>query len=86
MKKLIYFLLTLLVFLQHVSGVEVSDRFKNPEIIEAFFDGIINTHMKSNNSPSTGIYWDLIISKKNRTRQRILLFYHLESSYDYLYK
>jgi len=52
MKKLIYSLLTLLVFLQHVSGVQVSDRLKNPEIIEAFFDGIITTHMKANNSPS----------------------------------
>jgi hypothetical protein len=29
-----------------------SDRLMNPAVVEAFFDGIINTHMKSNNSPS----------------------------------
>ena len=67
-------MLTLLVFLQHASGVEVSDRLKNPEIIEAFFDGIINTHMKTNNSPSGTIslvHNDRIIFSKGYGYQNI---------------
>jgi CubicO group peptidase (beta-lactamase class C family) len=50
-----------------LSGVQISDRINNPDIVEAFFDGIISTHMKENKSPSGTIslvYRDRIIFSK----------------------
>ena len=47
-----------------LSGVQISDRINNPDIVEVFFDGIISTHMKENKSPSGTIslvYRDRII-------------------------
>ena len=50
-----------------LSGFQISDRINNPDIVEAFFDGIISTHMKENKSPSGTIslvYRDRIIFSK----------------------
>jgi len=69
-KTLIY---TLFVF-NLLSGFQITDRINNPDVIEAFFDGIISTHMKENKSPSGTIslvYRDRIIFSKGYGYQDI---------------
>ena len=69
-KTLIY---TLFLF-NLLSGFQISDRINNPDVIEAFFDGIISTHMKENKSPSGTIslvYRDRIIFSKGYGYQNI---------------
>ena len=69
-KTLIY---TLFVF-NLLSGFQITDRINNPDVIEAFFDGIISTHMKENKSPSGTIslvYRDRIIFSKGYGYQNI---------------
>ena len=69
-KTLIY---TLFLF-NLLSGLQISDRINNPDVIEAFFDGIISTHMKENKSPSGTIslvYRDRIIFSKGYGYQNI---------------
>ena len=56
-----------LILFNLLSGFQISDRINNPDIVEAFFDGIISTHMKENKSPSGTIslvYRDRIIFSK----------------------
>ena len=69
-KTLIY---TLFVF-NLLSGFQISDRINNPDVIEVFFDGIIDTYMKENKSPSGTIsivYRDQIIFSKGYGYQNI---------------
>ena len=57
-----------------LNGFQLSDRINNPDIVEAFFDGIISTHMKENKSPSGTIslvYRDRIIFSKGYGYQDI---------------
>tara|TARA_Y100001970_G_scaffold1194_1_gene1404 strand:+ start:8249 stop:10189 length:1941 start_codon:yes stop_codon:yes gene_type:complete len=57
-----------------LSGFQISDRINNPGIVEAFFDGVISTHMKENKSPSGTIslvYRDRIIFSKGYGYQDI---------------
>ena len=69
--KLLFYSLFLFNLL---SGFQISDRINNPDIVEAFFDGIISTHMKENKSPSGTIslvYRDRIIFSKGYGYQDI---------------
>ena len=67
------FIYTLFLF-NSLNGFQLSDRINNPDIVEAFFDGIISTHMKENKSPSGTIslvYRDRIIFSKGYGYQDI---------------
>ena len=69
--KTLYYSLLLFNLL---SGSQISDRINNPGIVEAFFDGVISTHMKENKSPSgtiSMVYRDRIIFSKGYGYQDI---------------
>ena len=73
--KYFYFALYFIIISAHpLFGTNSSERLINPDVMEAFFDGIINTHMKSNNSTSGTIalvHNDQIIFQKGYGYQNI---------------
>jgi CubicO group peptidase (beta-lactamase class C family) len=74
MLKQFKILIYTLFLLNSLNGFQISDRINNPNIVEAFFDGIISTHMKENKSPSGTIslvYRDRIIFSKGYGYQDI---------------
>ena len=74
MRKKINIVISSLILFTQLLAVQIPDRFNDPVLIEAFFDGIISTHMKANKSPSgtiTLVYRDRIVFSKGYGYQDI---------------
>ena len=74
MKKFHIALYFIIISTHSLFAKNFSDQLMNPAVVEAFFNGIINTHMKSNNSPSGTIalvHNDRIIFQKGYGYQNI---------------